>query len=227
MKIGYSAFLRAVFCFIVSATFVTGHAVGDTIILDEGDISTTTQGGLAGTATFSVTAAEIPDVELLADFLIVDSGVDIVVNGTSLFPQFVDISQFGNVPVFSGTGETQGGGVNQPFTPNNNGPNGSGLPRLTVNSTSAGTTFSGATTPLDTQTTTYTPEFTVQNFSSLLIDGTNTITFFNLDAGYGASLQGDFAVTLHSTAIPEPGMTGLAIVALVSCLSTRRRRMQP
>ena len=222
MKIGYSAFSRAVFCFIVSATFVTGHAVGDTIILDEGDISTTTQGGLAGTSTFSVTAAEIPDVELLADFLIVDSGVDIVVNGTSLFPQFVDISQFGTVPVFSGTGETQGGGVNQPFTPNDNG-----LPRLTVNSTSAGTTFSGATFEDDTQTTTYTPEFTVQNFSSLLIDGTNTITFFNLDAGYGASLQGDFAVTLHSTAIPEPGMTGLAIVALVSCLSTRRRRMQP
>ena len=222
MKIGYSAFLRAVFCFIVSATFVTGHAVGDTIILDEGDISTTTQGGLAGTATFSVTAAEIPDVELLADFLIVDSGVDIVVNGTSLFPQFVDISQFGNVPVFSGTGETQGGGVNQPFTPNDNG-----LPRLTVNSTSAGTTFSGATSPGDTQITTYTPEFPVQNFSSLLIDGTNTITFFNLNANGPASLQGDFAVTLHSTAIPEPGMTGLAIVALVSCLSTRRRRMQP
>ena len=222
MKIGYSAFSRAVFCFIVSATFVTGHVVGDTITLDEGDISTTTQDGLAGTSTFSVTAAEIPDVELLADFLIVDSGVDIVVNGTSLFPQFVDISQFGTVPVFSGTGETQGGGVNQPFTPNDNG-----LPRLTVNSTSAGTTFSGATNSDDTQTTTYTPEFTVQNFSSLLIDGTNTITFFNLDAGYGASLQGDFAVTLHSTAIPEPGMTGLAIVALVSCLSTRRRRMQP
>ena len=222
MKIGYSAFSRAVFCFIVSATFVTGHAVGDTIILDEGDISTTTQGGLAGTATFSVTAAEIPDVELLADFLIVDSGVDIVVNGTSLFPQFVDISQFGNVPVFSGTGETQGGGVNQPFDPNMNG-----LPRLTVNSTSAGTTFSGATFEDDTQTTTYTPEFTVQNFSSLLIDGTNTITFFNLNDNGPASLQGDFAVTLHSTAIPEPGMTGLAIVALVSCLSTRRRRMQP
>ena len=222
MKIGYSAFSRAVFCFIVSATFVTGHVVGDTITLDEGDISTTTQGGLAGTSTFSVTAAEIPDVELLADFLIVDSGVDIVVNGTSLFPQFVDISQFGNVPVFSGTGETQGGGVNQPFDPNMNG-----LPRLTVNSTSAGTTFSGATSVLDTQTTTYTPEFTVQNFSSLLIDGTNTITFFNLNNDGPASLQGDFAVTLHSTAIPEPGMTGLAIVALVSCLSTRRRRMQP
>ena len=222
MKIGYSAFLRAVFCFIVSATFVTGHVVGDTITLDEGDISTTTQDGLAGTSTFSVTAAEIPDVELLADFLIVDSGVDIVVNGTSLFPQFVDISQFGNVPVFSGTGETQGGGVNQPFDPNMNG-----LPRLTVNSTSAGTTFSGATNPDDTQTTTYTPEFPVQNFSSLLIDGTNTITFFNLNAGGPANLQGDFAVTLHSTAIPEPGMTGLAIVALVSCLSTRRRRMQP
>ena len=222
MKIGYSAFLRAVFCFIVSITFVTGHAVGDTIILDEGDISTTVQGDPGGTATFSVTAAEIPDVELLADFLIVDSGVDIVVNGTSLFPQFVDISQFGTVPVFSGTGETQGGGVNQPFTPNDNG-----LPRLTVNSTSAGTTFSGATFVLDTQTTTYTPEFTVQNFSSLLIDGTNTITFFNLNDDGPARLQGDFAVTLHSTAIPEPGMTGLAIVALVSCLSTRRRRMQP
>ena len=152
MKIGYSAFLRAVFCFIVSITFVTGHAVGDTIILDEGDISTTVQGAPGGTATFSVTAAEIPDVELLADFLIVDAGVDIVVNGTSLFPQFTDISNFGPVPVFSGTGETQGGGVNQPFTPNDNG-----LPRLTVNSTSAGTTFSGATFEDDTQTTTYTP----------------------------------------------------------------------
>lgn len=191
-------------------------------IIDSGNISVMTGSGggfLGGTSTFSVTATEIPDVELLANFLIVDAGVEIVVNGTPLFPQFDDISQFGPVAVFSGTGEPNGGGVNSPFGPNNNG-----LPRLTVNSTSAGTDFSGATFVGDTQTTVYTPVFAVQDFSSLLVAGNNTIEFFVLNNFSGSNLQGDFTVNLNSAAIPEPGMMGVAVLAMLAGVSVRRRR---
>lgn len=192
------------------------------IVLSNGTIDAQAGSGggiLGGTATFNLQASEIPDVELLANFFIVDAGVDIVVNGTSLFPQFEDVSQFGPVAVFSGTGESGGGGINSPFGPNSNN-----LPRLTVNSTSVGTDFSGATFQNSTSTVPYTPVFTVQDFSSLLQSGSNTIEFFVLNNFQGANLQGDFEVTLNAAAVPEPSAIGLAMLAFLTCLASHRRR---
>ena len=218
---------------LIFVAFFTGNVAGDLVELDSGDITALEQRPnngdaigpfLAGTSTFNVTAAEIPDVELLADFFLVDAGVRIEVNGTSLFPDFVDISNFGPEPVFTNTGEPNGGGVNFPFSTNNNGPNGTMLPRLTVNSTSAGTAFSGATFTTDNFTRPYTPVFTVADFNSLLVEGSNTIDFFVLNTFEQAELQGEFTVSLNTPAIPEPGMTGVAVLAIVTCLTNRRKR---
>ena len=218
---------------LISVAFFTGNVAGDLVELDSGDISILEQRPnngdaigpfLAGTSTFNVTASDIPDVELLADFFLVDAGVRIEVNGTPLFPDFVDISNFGPEPVFTGTGEPNGGGVNFPFSTNNNGPNGTMLPRLTVNSTSAGTAFSGATFTTDNFTRPYTPVFTVADFNSLLVEGSNTIDFFVLNTFQQAELRGEYTVAVHTKAIPEPGMTGLAVLALITSLSARRRK---
>ena len=155
-------------------------------------------------------------MELLANLTVVDAGVNIVINGTSLFPLFTDISQFGPESVFLNTGEPNGGGVNLPFSPNNNG-----LARLTVDATSTGTTFSGATFVSDSVITPYTPVFTSQDFSSLLRDGDNTIEFFVLNGFEGANLQGDFTVTL--VAVPEPA-TAVVLAGLGIGMLVRRRR---
>ena len=202
-------------------TFFNSTASAD-IVLDSGAISVQEPSGggfIGGISTFSLTTAEIPDVELLTNLFIVDAGVDIVVNGTSLFPQFIDVSQFGPDSVFLGTGVANGG-IENPFGTNSNG-----LPRLTVASNSAGTIFSGAVTPTTNSTITYTPNFTVEDFNGLLVAGTNTIEFFVLNGFEGANLQGDFVVELNTTtaAVPEPGSAGLLGLLLVGCLSTRRR----
>jgi len=175
----------------------------------------------AGDATFNLTAADIPNVELLADFFLVDAGVDIVINGTSLFPQFDDISQFGPT-IFPGTGATLGGdNIDFPFNTNANG-----LPRLTVSSTSAGTTFSGAIFENSTTTTPLTPNFAVQDFTSLLVPGANTIEIFNLNQVDGAALEGEFVVSLAAldpAAVPEPSSISILLL-LGTCLVTKRRR---
>ena len=213
---------------ILLVALLGGGASGDLVELDAGNILASEEPGngltaqgpfLAGTSTFNVTAAQIPEVELLANFSIVDAGVRIEVNNTRLFPDFDDVSEFGNQPVFTNTGEPAGGGINNPFTPNN-----FELPRLTVNSTSAGTTFSGATFVDDTATRLYTPVFTVEDFNSLLREGSNTIDFFVLNSFEGANLQGDYTVARNVASVPEPGMTGVALLALFMTLSRRRRR---
>lgn len=201
-------------------TFFSATTYAD--IIDSGVISVAEPAGggfIGGTSTFSLTAAEIPDVELLADLFIVDAGVDIVVNGTSLFPQFNDISQFGPTSVFLGTGVANGG-VENPFVVNNNG-----LPRLTVASDSTGTIFSGAVTPTTNSTITYTPNFIVENFNDLLVVGPNNIEFIVLNGFEGARLEGEFTVSVDTatTAVPEPGSASLLGLLLVGYLSTRRR----
>ncbi len=207
-------------------TFFSSTASAD-IVLDSGAISVpsidTTMPQSGGIASFSLTAAEIPDVELIADLFIVDAGVDVVVNGTSLFTQFDDISQFGPTDVFVGTG-VPNGGIEYPFRVNDDN-----LPRLTIESDSAGTTFSGAVEEASTSTITYTPNpdpnvFAIQDFNSLLNVGSNTIEFFVLNGFDDAALDGEFEVKLNTTvAVPEPGSASLLGLFLVGYLSTRRR----
>ena len=207
---------------------ISGNADGDTI-LEMGTVSVMQAsggGGLGGTSTFTLSADDIPDLELLTNFSIVDAGVEIRVNGTSLFPLFDDISQFSQDLVFLDTGVTLSGGngegnIESPFSPNNNG-----LPRLTVNSTSDGTTFGGGALVNDSSVTDYTPNFTVQDFTSLLVAGENNIEFFVLNSFEGANLQGDFTVSLNpeTVAVPEPTVTGFALFVLATGLTRRRRR---
>lgn len=212
---------KPILALVFLVTLSAGSASAD-IVISTGNISVSQGSGggfLAGTSTFNVTTTDIADVELLANFSIVDAGVEVSVNGTSLFPSFDDISQFGPVSVFTGTG-IPNGGVQNPFSPNNNG-----LPRLTIGSTSAGTTFSGAETTGTNTVIPYTPTFMVQDFTSLLVPGQNTIEFFVLNSFSGANLQGDFTVVINeaTTAVPEPSSSTLAFLALMNCLATRRR----
>ena len=206
---------------------------GDTdVFFEMGDQNNPALGSfLAGTTTFNLTAADIPNVELLADFFVVDAGVDIVINGTSLFPQFDDLSQFGNVTVFNtsvspGFFGAPGGNIESPFSTNTD----TSLPRLTISSNSAGTTFSGTLDPNTTAITTFPPAAaltnSLQDFTSLLQVGSNTIEIFNLNQFEGATLDGEFVVSLAAidpAAVPEPSSISILLL-LGTCLVTKRRR---
>ena len=111
-----------------------------------------------GPFTFSLNGVDPENVQLVANFFTIDAGVDIQVNGTSLFPQFTDISQFSDQLVFLNTGvtregpiETRQGGefgnILSPFTPNSNNTDDMQFSRLTVTSGSAGTVFGGTVNP--------------------------------------------------------------------------------
>ena len=209
-------FLFTFFSSTTSADIVSGD-----ILVPETNTTTRT---LGGDASFSLTAEEIPDVRLLANLFLVDAGVDVVINGTSLFTQFNDISEFGPTNVFVGTG-VPNGGVQNPFVTNNNG-----LPRLTIESDSTGTAFSGAVNPTTDSVITYTPNpdpdiFEIQNFNDLLEAGPNTIEFFVLNGFGNAQLNGEFVVELNTTtvAVPESGSASLLGLLLVGYLSARRR----
>ena len=211
---------RVIFSVILLAA-LSSNSVGDTI-LDAGtvDVSAPSGGGfLGGTSTFTLSAADIPDVELFADFSIVDAGVEVRVNGTSLFPLFNDVSQFSPDVVFLDTGVTQGNGnIDNPFSPNSNS-----LPRLIITSNSDDTLFGGAATPGASSTIDYTPNFTSQDFSSLLLAGQNTIEFFVLNSFEGADLQGNYTVSLIAESVPEPSSVGFAFLALLVGMSRRYR----
>ena len=216
--------VRFIFSLILVTAF-SSNTIADTV-LDTGTVSVAQGSGggfLGGTSTFTLDASDISDVELLANFSIVDAGVEIRVNDTPLYPLFNDVSQFSPDVVFLDTGVTQGtGNIESPFSPNNNQ-----LPRLTVNATSEGTTFGGGAFVADTSTTDYTPNFLVQDFSSLLVAGQNTIEFYVLNDFEGANLQGDFTVSLNlaTATVPEPTATGLAFLALLAGLSRRQRSL--
>ena len=224
MKIFASIPFNFFYAVLILVAAPNNSLFGD-IILDSGTISVMQDsggGGVGGTSTFNLSGVNISDVELLANFGVVDAGVDIRINGTSLFPQFDDVSQFSSQVVFLDTGVTQGNGnIESPFGPNNNG-----LPRLTVNATSAGTTFSGGAFVNSSSTIDYTPNFAVQDFSSLLNSGDNTIEFIVLNSFQGANLQGDFTVTqieTTSTSVPEPSVVGFGLLAFAGLFSRRRR----
>ena len=223
--------------FLLSLVLITAFSEGSyaDIVLPSGDFAverdfeTENANGrfLGATATFNLCGVDPQDIELLANFSIVDAGVEIRVNGTSLFQDFFDVSEFSQDLIFSNTGvqrQVDGGGfgnIENPFTANNNS---GGLPRLTVSSSSAGTTFSGAPTISATSVIEYTPTFQTQDFTSLLNSGDNTIEIFVLNNFEDANLVGDFAITqVVTTAVPEPSSAGLLLLASTMVLLRRRR----
>ena len=208
---------------LVSA--LANSAFGDSIV-DTGTVSVMQASSseiLGGTSTFTLDASNIPDLELLANFSIVDAGVEVRVNGTPLFPPFDDVSQFSQDVVFVDTGVTEGtGNIESPFLQNDNE-----LPRLTINSTSDETTFGGGATLAASSPIAYTPNFEVQDFSSLLIAGENNIEFYVLKDDGMASLQGDYTVSLKSdrAEASEHTASGLVLLAVMAALLRRYRRI--
>ena len=190
-----------------------------------------------GPFTFSLNGVDPDDVQLVANFYSIDAGVDIRVNGTSLFPQYADISQFSDQLVFLNTGvtrlgptETRQGGdfgnIESPFTANNNNTEDMQFSRLTVTSGSAGTFFGGTVNPDTTDISVYDPNFVSVDFNSLLLsDSENTIQFSALNDDGPIGISGDFVISdVTATAVPEPSTTILLLLASVALLSTRRRR---
>ena len=173
----------------------------------------------ATTQIFVLTSADIPNVTFDANFDIIDAGIEILVNGTSLFNTGDDLSNFGP-QVFTPTA-VQPNNIDFSFASNNNG-----LPRLIVESDSTGTTLSGSPFQNSTSTFEYLPIFSVQNFSSLLQVGDNQIEIVNLNSFQGANLDGDYTVTLVTppTAFPEPSSLSLCLAGAMLCLGRRRRR---
>ena len=187
-------------------------------VVDTGIISGTTSSTgsyVAASSTFNLTAAEIPTVELLANFAFIDDGVEIVVNGTSLFLA-PDLSQFG--PQDFVTSGVQPNDIENPWNTNNNG-----LPRLTIFSDSSGSAFSGAVTEGATSTVTYLPSNPVPDFTSLLVAGTNTIQFVNHNGFQNGRIGGDFTISTV-TSVPEPTSSGLILLGSTMLMLVRRRR---
>ena len=197
---------------VFSLSLFQNLSVAD-IVVDQGTIDVSTDGGFES-STFTLSALQIADTELFTDFFVIDDGVEIVVNGTSLFLS-ADTSQFGAqdfVPT-----AVQPNDIADPWTPNSND-----LPRLTVLADSTGAAFSGSVDTTTTNIVDYQPEFAVANFNSLLVAGSNTIQFVNHNGSDAARLQGAFTVTVRS--VPEP--TSLAVLGafpLVMALRRRRR----
>ena len=197
---------------VFSLSLFQNLSVAD-IVVDQGTIDVSTDGGFE-TSTFTLSALQIADTELFTDFFVIDDGVEIVVNGTSLFLS-ADTSHFGDqdfVPT-----AVQPNDIADPWTPNSND-----LPRLTVLADSTGVEFSGSIDTTTTNIVDYQPIFSVANFNSLLVAGSNTIQFVNHNGSEAARLQGAFTVTVRS--VPEP--TSLAVLGafpLVMALRRRRR----
>ena len=229
IKSFFSLVLIVAFC---SSSF--GDIVETTAFQNEAPSGTFLQ---AGTFTFNLNGVDPDDVQLVTNFYSIDAGVDIQVNGTSLFPQYTDISQFSDQLVFLNTGvarlgptETREGGefgnIESPFTPNNNNTEDMQFSRLTVTSNSEGSFFGGTVNPDTTDISVYDPNFVSVDFNSLLFaDSENTIQFFALNDDGPIGVEGDFAITdVTTTAVPEPSTTILLLLASVALLSTRRRR---
>ena len=187
------------------------------IVIDDGTFSSsTTSTGefVSGTSNFTLTATQIPNVEFYADFLVIDDGVEIIVNGTSLFAS-LETSQFG-AQDFAVTA-VQPNDIADPWNPNSNS-----LPRLVVESDSSGTMFSGAVDTNTSSMVTYQPNFTVANFTSLLVAGDNTIEFINHNGSQGGRMRGSYEVSV-ACSVPEPTGFGIAFGLLGMAVGRRRR----
>ena len=204
--------------FIAALTFMLPSLSAD-IVLDSGSFANTEASGggfVVATSMFSLTSADIPDVLFEANFDIIDAGVEVVVNGTSLFTTGDDASNFGP-QVFQPTA-VQPDNIDFSFDPNDNG-----LPRLTVVSDSSGTVMTGAAFVNSTSTVPYIPLFNVANFTSLLQTGGNTIEIINHNNFQGATLNGDYRVKVVN-AVPEPTSLSLCLIGSFFLMTRRRRQ---
>ena len=190
------------------------------VCLDSGSFSRSEPSGtgfVVATSQFSLTSADIPDVTLETNFTVIDAGIEIIVNGVTLYSTGNDVSNFGP-QVFVPTA-VQPDNIDFSFSPNDNG-----LPRMTVVSDSSGSDFSGAAFVNSTTTVEYLPLFNVNNFTSLLTTGNNVIEIVNLNGFQGASLVGDYSVKVASSAIPEPTAFSFCLAGGLFLMSRRRRR---
>ena len=209
---------RFVCALFVTAAAATAAPLQASTILDINSFSRMEPSGggfVVATSQFSLASGDIPNVIFEANFSVIDAGIQINVNGSTLFATGDDVSNFGP-PVFQSTA-VQPDNIDFSFSPNN-----SGLPRLTVLSDATGSDFSGAPFVASTSTEDYIPLFTVNDFTSLLQTGNNVIEIVNLNSFQGANLVGDYTVSLPTSA-PEP--SALVLVFAGCCvLASRRRR---
>lgn len=207
------SFLRTI-VIVISLSFLVADARSE-LILDSGsfDTSTGSTGStVSATSTFTLTADQIPFTEFLLDLFVIDDGTCVHINGMPLFEAF-ELSQFG--PQDFAVTAVQPNDIMDPWSPNSNG-----LPRLTVASDASGTVFSGAIETGSTGTVDYAPLFSVADFQSLLVAGSNTIEFINHNGFQGGALEGSYQV---SVAVPEPAAASLICLALVGGMLRRRR----
>ena len=169
----------------------------------------------AGTFTFNLSAADIPNVQLLTNLSVIDDGFAINVNGQTFFSAN-ELTQFG--PMDFVMTDVQPNDIDNSFNTNDNG-----LSRLIVDASSVGTAFSGAPFQNSTDVVEYLPNFTVTDFTSLLRPGDNTIEFIALNGAQGTNVQGEFQVILQTPAVPEPAIASLMFAGLLM-LGRRRQR---
>jgi len=195
-------------CVVLLSIVSTLAPIQADIVIDSNNFSSSQPSGggfvVATTQSFSLTSADIADVTFEANFELIDAGIEILVNGVSLFDTGPDVSQFGPAV----------------FSPNNLGipfgPRGDGLPRLTVQS--------DFTSDTSTNIIQYTPLFNVTDFASLLQVGNNQIEIVNQNNFQGANLSGDYTVkrVTEAAAVPEP--SSIVLLGLFGLAGAVRRR---
>ena len=169
----------------------------------------------AGTFTFNLSDADIPNVQLLTNLSVIDDGFAITVNGQTFFSAN-ELTQFG--PMDFVMTDVQPNDIDNSFNTNDNG-----LSRLIVDASSVGTAFSGAPFQNSTNVVEYLPNFAVADFTSLLVAGDNTIDFIALNGFEATNVQGDFQVILQEAAVPEPAVASIMLAGLLM-LGRRRQR---
>ena len=203
-------------CVVLLSIVSTLAPIQADIVIDSNNFSSSQPSGggfvVATTQSFSLTSADIADVTFEANFELIDAGIEILVNGMSLFDTGPDVSQYGPAV----------------FSPNNLGipfgPRGDDLPRLTVQSDFTGTTFLAPASDTSTNIIQYTPLFNVTDFASLLQVGNNQIEIVNQNNFQGANLSGDYTVkrVTEAAAVPEP--SSIVLLGLFGLAGAVRRR---
>ena len=223
-------------CVCACAAFMTLICTVSTlqadIVLDSGAISTSelnandAGGFLSASSSFTLVNSDIPNVQLETNFSLIDAGIEVIVNGTTLYSTGADLSNFGPAGLFVAT-PTQPDNIDFSFDPNANG-----LPRLTAVSDITGTSFSGTSFVNSTNTVDFIEDFdsfsqasSPVDFTSLLQAGDNVIEIRNLNNFDGAQLAGDFTVTriVAAQAVPEPSSLALCLAGSALLLARRRR----